>query len=315
MKAVKKIMKMREVGVLIPLLLLWIVTYFINHAFFTSTNMIALFRSISITALGAIGAAFVFCGGMMDVSVGSIYGLAGMLTAIAMKDWGAPAAVAILVGLLVFGLINSLIINGFEIPAFIATLGTQYIARGIVNVISEGRSYTGFLDEFNAIGGMGFLGIPWSIYISLIIAVIAAYVLKYTVFGRSLMAVGGNPETARTCGINVKLIRNIAFVINAVLCALAGILSTARLETAQAAAGSGWEMTVIAAAIIGGVSMYGGSATILGAVIGVGIMETLTVSMTMIRVNAYWQRVVIGIVIILAVGMDTFKRKRMSGGK
>ena len=125
MKAVKKIMKMREVGVLIPLLLLWIVTYFINHAFFTSTNMIALFRSISITALGAIGAAFVFCSGMMDVSVGSIYGLAGMLTAIAMKDWGVPAAAAILVGLLVgvvFGLINSLIINGFEIPAFIATL-------------------------------------------------------------------------------------------------------------------------------------------------------------------------------------------------
>ena len=318
MKVIKKAMKMREVGVLVPLLLLWIITYFINHAFFTSTNMIALFRSVSITALGAIGAAFVFCGGMMDVSAGSVYGLAGMLAAIAMKDWGMPVAAAILAGLLVgvvFGLVNSLIINGFEVPAFIATLGTQYIARGIVNVISEGRSYTGFPDGFNAIGGMGFFGIPWSIYISLMVAVIAAYVLKYTVFGRSLMAVGGNPETARTCGINVKLIRNAAYIINAVLCALAGILSTARLETAQAAAGSGWEMTVIAAAIIGGVSMYGGSATILGAVIGVGIMETLTVSMTMIKVNAYWQRVVIGIVIILAVGMDTFKRKRMSGGK
>ena len=107
----------------------------------------------------------------------------------------------------------------------------------------------------------------------------------------------------------------MAFVSNAVLCALAGILSSARLQTAQAAAGTGWEMTVIAAAIIGGVSMYGGSATIIGALLGVGIMETLTVSMTMIKVNAYWQRVVIGVVIVLAVGMDTYKRKHLSGGK
>ncbi len=318
MNAIKKMMKVREIGVLIPLLILWLVTYFINHAFFSATSMIALFRSISVSVLGAIGASFVFCCGMMDVSGGSIYGLAGMMTAIAMKEWGMPVPVAILVGLLVgmiFGMVNSLIINGLDIPAFIATLGSQYIARGIVNVVSEGRSYTGFPASFNRIGEVGPLGIPWSIYISLIVAAIAAWMLKYSVFGRELMAVGGNAETARVCGINIKRVRNMAFVSNAVLCALAGILSSARLQTAQAAAGTGWEMTVIAAAIIGGVSMYGGSATIIGALLGVGIMETLTVSMTMIKVNAYWQRVVIGVVIVLAVGMDTYKRKHLSGGK
>lgn len=318
MNAMKRILKVREIGVLIPLLLLWLITYFINHAFFTVTNMIALFRSISISALGAIGASFIFCCGMMDVSGGSIYGLAGMATAIAMKECGMPVPFAVIMGLLtgvVFGLINSLIINGLDIPAFIATLGTQYVARGVVNVVSEGRSYTGFPVGFNMIGDVGAFGIPWSIYISLIVAAISAWVLKYSVLGRTLMAVGGNAETARVCGINIKRVRNVAFVINAVLCALAGILSSARLQTAQAAAGTGWEMTVIAAAIIGGVSMYGGSATILGALLGVGIMETLTVSMTMIKVNAYWQRVVIGVVIILAVGMDTYKRKHLSGGK
>lgn len=318
MKVIKKILKFREMGVLIPLLLLWIVTFFANHAFFSTTNMIALFRSISITLLGSIGATFAFSCGMMDLSAGSVYGLAGMVTAIGMKDLGLPVPIAILAGLLVgviFGLLNGLIINHFDIPAFIATLGTSYIARGIVNVISEGSAYTGFPDSFNALGGRGLFGIPWSIYIAFAIAIIAAWVLKYTVYGRSLMAAGGNPETARTCGINIKRIRNFAFVISGTLCALAGILSSARLATAQAAAGTGWEMTVVAATIIGGVSMYGGSATVFGAAIGVGLMETLTISMTMIKVNAYWQRVAIGIVIILAVGIDTYKRKKMSGGK
>lgn len=318
MKLVKKILRFREMGVMIPLLLLWVITFFANHAFFSVTNMIALFRSISITLLGSIGATFAFSCGMMDLSAGSVYGLAGMVTGIAMKDLGLPVPVAILAGLLVgviFGLLNGLIINHFDIPAFIATLGTSYIARGIVNVISEGSAYTGFPDSFNALGGKGLFGIPWSIYIAFLIAVLAAWILKYTVYGRSLMASGGNPETARTCGINIKMIRNIAFIISGVLCALAGILSTARLATAQAAAGTGWEMTVVAATIIGGVSMYGGSATVFGAAIGVGLMETLTISMTMIKVNAYWQRVAIGIVIILAVGIDTYKRKKLSGGK
>ena len=146
-------------------------------------------------------------------------------------------------------------------------------------------------------------------------AVGAFLIFKYTILGRSLLAVGGNKETARLCGINVKLVSSISFVISGVFCSMAGILSTARLETAQAAAANGWEMTCIAAAIIGGVSMFGGSVTIPGAIIGACLMETLNISMTMMKVNAYWQKVAIGIVIILAVGIDTYRRKKMSGGK
>lgn len=314
----KKILKMKEMGVLIPLLLLWVVTYAANHAFISTVNMISLFRSVSITLLGTIGASFVFSCGMMDVSSGSIYALSGMITAIALKTWNFPTSAAILAGLCVglfFGIFNGFIVNKFELPAFIATLGTQYIARGLSNVVTRGESVTGFPASFKVLGSFGPLNIPWSIYISLVLAVIAFLIFKYTVFGRALLAVGGNKETARLCGINVKLVSSISFVISGVFCSMAGILSTARLETAQAAAASGWEMTCIAAAIIGGVSMFGGSVTIFGAVIGACLMETLNISMTMLKVNAYWQRVAIGIVIILAVGIDTYRRKRMSGGK
>lgn len=317
MKVLKKILKQREIGVLVPLLLIWLVTYFANHAFFSATNMVSLFRNVSITLLGVIGATFVFSCGMMDLSAGSLYGLAGMIAAICMNK-GLPVPVAILLALIVgaaFGMLNGVIVNSLDIPAFIATLGTNYIARGVVNVISLGKAYTGFPDSFNNLGGLGLFGIPWSVYIALVLAVAAALVLKYTIYGRSLLAVGGNAETARTCGIPIRRVRNIAFIIMAVMCSLSGILATARLETAQATAGTGWEMTVVAAAIIGGVSMYGGSASVLGAAIGTAIMETLTISMTMLKVNPYWQRVVVGIVIVLAVGMDTYQRKKLSGGK
>lgn len=318
MNRLKKITKMRETGVLIPLLLLWIVTFAVNNAFFSRISMISLFRTVSITLLGTLGETFIFASGMMDLSAGSVFGLAGMVTGLTLKTLGMPVPIAIAAGLavgLVIGLLNGFIVNRFGLPAFIATMGTQYIARGFCNVVTEGESITGFPESFNALGSFGFLGIPWSIYISLILAVIVFLVFKYTTFGRSLLAVGGNRETARVCGIDVKRACNGAFILSGLLASLAGILSIARLGTAQAAAGTGWEMTCIAAAIIGGVSMFGGYVTVFGASIGVCLMETLTVSMTMLRVNAYWQKVAIGIVIIFAVGIDTYRRKSLSGGK
>ena len=318
MGRLKKITKMRETGVLFPLLLLWLVTYASNHAFFSRINMISLFRTVSITLLGALGETFIFACGMMDLSAGSVYGLSGMIVAICLKFMGLPVVVAILAGLcvgLIVGLLNGFIVTKFGLPAFITTMGTQYITRGFCNVVTQGESITGFPDQFNALGSFGPFRIPWSVYIAFVIAIIVFLVFRYTVFGHSLLAVGGNRETARVCGINVNRICFGSFVICGVLSSLAGIISTARLGTAQASAATGWEMTCIAATIIGGVSMFGGYVTVFGAAIGVCLMETLTVSMTMLRVNAYWQKVAIGIVIILAVGIDTYRRKSLSGGK
>ena len=318
MGRLKKLTRMRETGVLIPLLLLWIVTFAVNNSFFSRMNMTALVRTVSITLLGTLGETFIFACGMMDLSAGSVYGLAGMIVGVSFEFLGLPTPVAILLGLcvgLAVGLLNGFIVNRFGLPAFIATMGTQYIARGFCNVVTQGESITGFPSDFNAVGSFGFFRIPWSVYVALILAILVYLVFKYTTFGRSLLAVGGNRETARVCGIPVKRVCNGSFIISGVFAALAGILSTARLGTAQASAGTGWEMTCIAAAIIGGVSMFGGYVTIFGAFIGVCLMETLTVSMTMLRVSAYWQRVAIGIVIIFAVGIDTYRRKSLSGGR
>ena len=250
--------------------------------------------------------------------MGAIYGLSSMVAALLMVNHGVHTAIAMLAGILVaaiFGLLNGIIINKLTLPAFITTLGTQYIGRGIVNVISSGKQVSGLPQNFTVLGTKGPLGLYWSIYIAIVFAIIAALVLKYSVYGRSLLAVGGNQETARTCGINVHRVRNIAFVICSVMAALSGMMSAARLGAVQATSGTGIEMVVIAGTVIGGVSMYGGASSILGAAIGVTIMETLTVSMTMIRINAYWQNIVVGIIIIVAVAIDTLRRKKLSGGK
>lgn len=318
MTTIKKIMRRGEVGVLVPLLLLWIITGCFNKNFFSSMSMFALFRSISVTLLGSIGATFVFSCGMMDLSIGAVYGIAGMVSGMLMVNSGMHPVPAMLIALLIaalVGLLNGFVINVLDIPAFIATLGTQYIVRGAVNVISGGIQIGGLPSNFTVLGAKGWFGIYWSIYIAILFAIAAALVLKYTVYGRSLLAVGGNQETARTCGINVRRVRNIAFVVSSLMAALAGMLSAARLTAVQATSGVGWEMTVVAATVIGGVSMYGGSSSILGAAIGVAIMESLTVSMTMIRINAYWQNIVVGIIIIIAVAIDTIRRKKLSGGK
>ncbi len=318
MTFIKKIVRRSEMGVLIPLVLLWGITGCFNKNFFSPMSMFSLLRSISITLLGSIGATFVFSCGMMDLSIGAVYGLAGMASGMLMAGLGVQPLLAMLCGLLIavlFGLLNGFIINVLDLPAFIATLGTQYVGRGIINVISNGKQVYGLPDRFLVLGGKGFFGFYWSIYIAIVLAIIAALVLKYTVYGRSLLAVGGNQETARTCGIDVRWVRNIAFVISSIMAALAGMLSAARLGAVQPTSGVGWEMTVVAATVIGGVSMYGGSSSILGAAIGVAIMETLTVSMTMIRINAYWQNIVVGIIIVVAVAIDTLRRKKLSGGK
>lgn len=308
----------KELGIFIPLLLICVVTSVINPAFIGVGNVINLLRSISITLIGAIGMTFVLISGGLDLSVGSTLALSGMVTGYFMSVVKLPFPAAILLGLLAacaVGLCNGLIITKFGIPPLIVTLGMMNIARGVVNVMSKGRPYSGFPDAFNQIGQGSFLGIPYSVYIAAVIAAAAYLMLKYTVFGRCVMAIGGNEETARVSGISIRLYKILTYILVAALSGVAGILMAARLSTSQANAGTGWEMTVIASVVIGGTSMFGGSGSMVGTVIGVAIMEVLTVSMTMLKIDPYWQKVVVGAVIILAVGIDTYRRKRLSGGK
>jgi len=279
------------------------------------SNILDVLRSISFTVIVAVGMTFVLISSGLDLSVGSAVGLTGMITGWGLVN-GLPIIICILLGVLtgvVIGLINGFIIVKFKIPPLIVTLGMMYIARGAVYVISKGRPFYPFPEAFKRIGQGTLFGIPYSIFIALIVILIGHFILNYTTFGRCVMAIGGNEETARTSGININGTKVLIYTIVSALCAISGILVASRLSSSQANAGNGWEMTVIASVIIGGTSLFGGAGSVIGTVIGVSIMTVLTNAMVLMNVSVYWQNIVVGAIIILAVGIDTYRIRVMSG--
>jgi ribose/xylose/arabinose/galactoside ABC-type transport system permease subunit len=316
--AIKRVFSKDEAGMLAFLILLCVGIGLYNPSFWYSTNLLNLLRASSLTIMAAIGLTFILISGHIDLSIGSIIGLGGMISGLMMVS-GIPIWLSILGGVLAgaaMGAFNGFIITRFNIPPLIVTLGSMYIARGIINVISEGRTIYPFTEEFLALGGReGFLSVPPSVWITLALCVVAAVALKWTVFGRCIFAIGGNKETARVSGINVNFYIIAAYVLAGALCAFSGIVQAAKVNSAIASAGTGWELTVMAAVIIGGTSMFGGVGSIAGSVIGSLVLAVLTNGMVMIRINAYWQNVVLGIIIILAVGMDQYKRINMERGR
>lgn len=314
-KVKNKLTSFSELGILIPFIILVIVISFFNPVFLGFRNIVNVLRSISFTAIVAIGMTFVLISGGLDLSVGSIIGLGGVITGGCLIN-GIPIIISILAGLfigLIIGFINGFIITRFKIPPLIVSLGMLYIARGIIYIITRGRPFYPLPDGFKVIGQGYFFKIPYSIFIMIIIAIIAHFVLNRTTFGRSVYAIGGNEETAHTSGINISKIKLLIYSLSGLLSSLTGILMTARLSSAQPNAGTGWELTVIASVIIGGTSMFGGVGSIFGTMIGVAIMSVLKNGMVLMRISVYWQNVVVGMIIILAVGIDEYRRRRITG--
>lgn len=313
---IKRIFAVNEVTILIALIAIIVITTVGNSNFMSMANITSLLRAISITFVGSVGMMFVISTGVFDLSVGSTYGFAGIITGMLIVN-GTPWGIALMIGVLVgavIGFANGIIITKLNIPPLITTLGMQYIVKGMTNVITQGKPVTGFPDSFNFIGGGSVGEVPVPVFFAAILFVLAFVAYKYSTFGRKLLAVGGNKETARLCGINVVAIQIIAFVIAGATAALVGILTAARLSSAQAAAGTGIEMTYIASVVIGGTSLSGGNSSTVGTLIGVGIMETLTVMTTLLHIDTYFQRIVVGIIIIVAVGIDVARHKRLARG-
>lgn len=313
----RRIMKIKEVSILIPLILICVITTIGNSSFLYPDNIISLLRSVSLTTIGALGMSFVLATGAFDLSVGSTYAFGAVIAGTCMVKGGISWPIAFIIGLAVgciVGLINGLIITKLSIPPLITTLGMQYIVRGIINVMTHGSAVTGFPEGFKILGGGKIGDVPISVFIALGIVILCFYVFKYTVYGRQVLAVGGNKETARVSGINVQRIEISTYVVAGFAAALVGLLTASRLATAQSNAGDGWEMTLIASAVIGGTSLFGGNFTAIGTVIGVGIMEVLTVATTLLKVDTYYQKIIVGVIIILAVGIDMAQRKRRERG-
>jgi len=301
-----------EMGLVIPLVVLIIIIGTINPSFFNFDNLINIMRNTSFTFIIAIAMTFVLISAGLDLSVGSLIALGGTITGMLLKA-GIPIPLSILLGVALgalVGLINGLTIVRFKIPPLIVTLGMLYAARGLVLVFTKGAPVYPLPPLFNEIGQGGIAGIPYVIIIAAILGIVAHIILTKTTYGRAVYATGGNEETARLSGINVDKIKLSVYMLTGMASTFTGMLMAGRLASAQANAGTGWELQVIAAVIIGGTSMFGGAGSILGTLLGAFFMNVVATGMILMRISAYWQDFVIGIIIVLAVGIDQFRRRR-----
>ncbi len=316
-RMLEKFVDVREAGVLMPLILAIILFWAKSDRFMTINNLTNVMRTAAFTIVTAIGQAYLIIAGSWDISVGAVYSIGGVVAASAMLTFGLPIWLSVLLALIVgaiFGMINGFLVINIKLPPFIATMGTMYVARGICTGYTKGASIYPLPEAFLKVGQEGIkIGgtqIPYVIIVAIVMAIIAGLILRYTTYGRKLFAAGGNGEAARLAGIPTRKIRFSAFVLTGVLAALTGILMASRVSSAQPNIGSGFEMTVVAACVIGGISMDGGAGSIIGVVMGSIFMAMISNGMTLIHVDAYWQQMVIGLVLIFACSLE-FVRNRI----
>lgn len=286
--------------------------------FFTVRSVLSLALQTSAVTIMGIGVTFAIISGGIDLSIGSVVAFTGTVAVMAAIA-GVPLWISLVIGLLVgivLGLINGLLITKWNLPPFIATLGTSFVVRGVALTITNANAWPapeGFGDLGNgSILGTGqqFPGIPYPVLIMIAVALICHFILSETLQGRHTYAVGSNEEAARLSGINVHQVKIINYIICALLAGLVGIILASRMVTSQPNSAIGYEMNAIASAVIGGTSLMGGRGTVGGTVIGSFIIGILTVGLTMAGANYFMQQIVIGLVLLGAVEFDQLRSRK-----
>ena len=306
-----RVIRRRESAILLALVVIMGAIGTVESNFLSGSNLYLVSRQISFVAIVALGELFVILHGGIDLSVGSIMALAGMVAGYCMKIEIQPA-LAVLIGTsagLLMGIINGALIAYVRIAPFIVTLGMLSFASGVVLGLTKGWPITEIPESFLPVAQGSFLALPIPVWIMLLIAVVAHVVLTYTAFGRRTYAMGGNEQATFLSGIDVSRIKFVLYMISAACASIAGIILVARFNSAQADTGKGWELDAIAAAVIGGTSLSGGSGSVLGVLIGACIMGVIKNGLVLMRVSSYWQTAIIGIIIVLAVVLDRAKRR------
>jgi ribose transport system permease protein len=300
-------------GPLVGLLLLVIVLTILSPFFLTVRNLFNVLQQISVLAILALGSTAVIVSGGIDLSVGSVLALGSAVSAwtFAESDW--PFVLAIAAGLLVgaaAGLLNGALITAGRLPPFIGTLATLSAARGLALVVTQGKPISGFPEWFRTIATFDLFGVvPVSVVLVFVLYALGATYLRYRPSGRALYAIGGNEEVARLSGLPVVKEKLKVYTLAGVLSALGGLVLAARLNSVQPTAGTGAELDVIAAVVIGGASLSGGQGTVAGTFIGALIIGVLRNGLNLLDVSSFWQQVVIGAVIAIAVMTDTLRRR------
>ncbi len=299
----------RESGGILVLLIFFAVLILTTNDFLTLTNLDNLIRQVAVFAILSVGQLFVILTGGIDLSVGSILGLSGGVTALLLAG-GVPIPITILVGLgigLGVGLINGVLVSQLKLPPFIATLGMLGVARGVVLLLTGAKTIAPLPDAFNAIANGYILGLPSLFWLLILVAIVASFVLGRTVFGRYVYAVGSNAESARLSGVPVNLVLLAVYSISGLLAGFAGVLTTSRLGAGIPTAGTGYELQAIAGAVIGGASLSGAKGRTIGAVLGALIMAILANGGNLLGVDPFYLQIAIGLLIILAVYFDNLQ--------
>jgi ribose transport system permease protein len=304
-----------EFGVFLILLVMTMGLSVYTDTFLTSTNIFNILRAFSWIAISAFGQSMAIITNGIDLSVGSVMGLSGLATAMLLAQ-GVNVPVAVLGGLLtglITGLLNGLMITKGKLPPFIATLGMLLMARGLCYGLTGGWPVRDLPQTFRNLGQydvpIAGMGVPLPLIFLLVIGVIMSIFLGRTVWGYRIYALGGNETATALSGINTNRVKLMVYSLGGFLTAIGGVLMTARLGVASPTAASGYELDVIAAAVVGGTSMRGGEGTILGVLIGAAIMQVLRNGLVLMGVSAYWLQAVQGLVIVVAIMLDQLRRR------
>lgn len=282
--------------------------------FFSWDNVVGL--ALSVSQIGMVACTMMFCLASrdFDLSVGSTVAFAGVFCAIVSNATGSVTigiAAAIVAGALV-GFVNGVVIAKLKINALITTLATMEIVRGLAFIASHGQAVGVSSEAFFTLGSSQFLGLPVPVWVTLACFVVFGVLLNKTIYGRNTLAIGGNPDAARLAGVAVDRVRIAIFLIQGLIAALAGVILASRMTSGQPNAGEGFELNVISACVLGGVSLMGGRATISGVLVGVLIMGTVQNAMSLMNIDAFYQYLVRGAILLIAVLVDQLKNRRQS---
>lgn len=301
----------RKMGIIVSLLLLILIFSILSPNFFSKRNMINILQQTSINGVVALGMTFVIIIGGIDLSVGSIVALVGMVMAQNLVG-GMNVSSAIILGLvsgLFLGFINGIVIAKLKLQPFLVTLGTMSVYRGLTLIISNGLPVRNLPKPFSRILNAWNAYIPVPIVVLIVLTIICVYIIRCKKYGQHLFALGGNEEATRLSGINVDYVKILTYSLSGLFCAFAAVIFLGRLGAADPQAGNGYEMTAIASAAIGGASLMGGKGSIVGTIIGALILATLSNGLIILNVQSYYQTLAIGLIIILATILDRYSSK------
>lgn len=298
-------------GIVLVLLVMCVFFSVTTNSFFSANNFANIARQISIVGICAVGMTMVIITGGIDLSIGSLIGISSVTAATLLSN-GVPIFLAVIITLslgVLVGIINATFINKLKVPPMITTLAMMISLRGMVYLVSGGMPIYGIPVSFKILG-QGNIGVlPISMIIMVIVFVFGYVVLNKTVFGRRIYGIGGSAETARLSGVNVQKELYRMFMLVGFLGSLAGLILMSRVNSGQPSAGDGYEMDIITAVVLGGVSVYGGEGKVSKVIVGVIFMGVLANGMMMLNINEYWQRVVKGVVLLIAVVVDIKSRE------